>query len=712
MINIDNFKSSSISSYIDKIEKSGSNINFVVQRYQRKITWDIEKYKNIFLNDEREYFGNMTIKTSKKNNKIICEVVDGQQRLTFFIFSIKVISLIIKNNIDNTQILEKELEDCITDTFRILKVFKDKVEYYNYSSLNSNEEYNCLNAIVSNADSLISLKEIISEQVFPFQKLIKDMISFFEEKNKSDKKFMIKTLKKIKDSTINLSIINDESEIDVFLNLNSENVKLETIDIFKAVLIKNNPDIVENAIQESFSKFYNSELLIKSRYKAFDLTIDYLIWRYIWLLRKEHDISEDDYANFIKHNLTKKEIEILTTSIISILNFSNECFERTVLNENKTLSKYDQILYIIIYSIIEKKPAKNFNIFLIFYIYFIYRTSRVDLAYDETYCNIISNIFLIWLLNTIVKISKKDELTSTTFFMQSNELHNNFLKIKGKFYDYIFLNDYSSKVFNKQDIQISKIKRENKYEKKHKIIIKKFVNEIYNSSGFYSLTPNGFINDENTKLLFEKTYKDFSKSLATFVLKNRIKNNSFEKNVNFPIKISFDRYATQILRKSSLIENILSEDEKNFLKKLNVKNINDESNEKYKTVEHLFQSRVKTQVKYDNTPHLILFIPEIVRKEMDKNIKEIVNDNSLSDIQWNYEIIKRKTKYIISKENDVPFMTYNLSKIVFDKISNNKKEIINGNLQKFKSIIKDVVFDFYRNVSKIVYKYLLYYWKS
>ncbi|NQZ65852.1 MAG: DUF262 domain-containing protein [Mycoplasmatales bacterium] len=410
----------------DFIRKLDNNkIRIILPEVQRPLAWGVKKIKEIFKNNEIDYFGNITFQG--KNNQF--SLIDGQQRLSIFIMAYNYAKGLENDRsiLDSTYLTSKE-RTC----FR--KVYSSK------GSLNS-----------LGKGELELIKNAIGQYGY---------VDNIEKIHSLNKELIINKLKNI---YISISIIPDTiSEYDVFISMNSFASPLAESDILKAFFIKNliekNPTNIQELWQNMLSKTAKAKVYLD------DMIVRFLSMETAGMTKKKFVNYYKDKIKTLKNkkngnnSLEKKEI-IIDDEIGAIVNnmstFINGFSAASTFKEKessiptKAENYFDALVKLALNSKFIYKP----------YISLILKYREKCLNKADKLKDFISFLLISFYMHALNKKAKAKEIENYKFLM-GNKFRNNvedlFLKYSIKNYDWkIFIIPFkvetSKNIYNDED---------------------------------------------------------------------------------------------------------------------------------------------------------------------------------------------------------------------------------------------------------------------
>lgn len=191
-----------------------SGREYIIPEYQREIRWKEENIELLIedLASGPKYLGNIII----TKNGIDYEFIDGQQRITSLIMILKAIKDKHSQEIDIIECCNLKIKSFEKFDYLLENSFSDDLKY--------NED-------IINTDKLCQI-----DKYYELWKFINEQDDI-KNKDKAGK-----LIKNIRESEMNIIVNNSDdakASIQFFLDVNIKGIKLDTEDIFKSYLIKN-----------------------------------------------------------------------------------------------------------------------------------------------------------------------------------------------------------------------------------------------------------------------------------------------------------------------------------------------------------------------------------------------------------------------------------------------------------------------------------------
>lgn len=217
----------------------GNNKKFIVPKFQRDYSWDMEQWDDLWMdiesmleNEEDHYMGYLVLQT---NDDKLFQIIDGQQRFTtitlLILAAIKCIKELVNKGIDEEY--NKKRVDNLINTY-IGKEDAVTLQYDNLLVLNRNNNgYYC--------DYIVKMTDLRVRNLKTSEKLLKKCFEFYEQKLKSkfnSGKDYASYIQKIVENLYFTQIVvsDDLNAFRVFETLNARGVQLSSSDLLKNYL--------------------------------------------------------------------------------------------------------------------------------------------------------------------------------------------------------------------------------------------------------------------------------------------------------------------------------------------------------------------------------------------------------------------------------------------------------------------------------------------
>ncbi len=336
--------------------------NIVVPDYQRAFSWEADQI-DLFVNDlhqhtktnDRYYFGHFIA----ESNGETLEIIDGQQRITTFVLFLLICHHRCTNSHNGYNLINRFStvsydREAFTKIQANLPNLLKEQSNWNGKELPSDEEL--CKYLSLDSEALTTSQRRLALALFKFNKSFNDTLC--DEHINS-------YINLILNAECSLHIAKDKTvAVNIFEMHNTRGVRLTTIEIIKAILMKfvylhggENKDAIVSEIQNDFGEIYKLQELLSTNSFRGQISVDQILRIHLRIIddgsKKEQEDLKVPYPNsspeaLIKYVNEKLQLKIINSSqsnslrpVDYAINLAKE-LKRTFIIICKTIPKWDK----------------------------------------------------------------------------------------------------------------------------------------------------------------------------------------------------------------------------------------------------------------------------------------------------------------------------------------------------------------------------------